>query len=354
MSPASPVKVSICRWLNDALWAFSMTYDEGTVDTLANALPVHRRFGFPGHVDVVAGQLGQRRNCLGSSLNGYMHMSATELKCLLDEGWGVGNHSWSHYSYPCQGGLDLYREVAWSKYRLEDAIEHPVRIFTIPNDTHNYEPVIELVKQHYQGCVHVEGGPNRTGFDPYRIGNCMLASGGFRPRPGWPEELKPENLTLEFVRDSWVLLTTHLCLPDVPQAWKCVTPEYLAGYFAKVVEISAGRVWAAKPDDVIDYVRLRRSLKIENVRRTDAGLAFDVGGDWPVGVVNSRVSLRVSGLSCSRPPCIENELHVHAGGYSLHQGIESVVADGDDWLVTMQLAPHRTVRMQNAPENVAG
>ena len=97
-----------------------------------------------------------------------MHMSAVQLKELLQRGWGVGNHSWSHYIHPCQPGLDLYREVVWSKYRLEDDIGHPVRIFTIPNDTHNYPPVIDLVKQHYLACAHIEGGLNREGFDLYR------------------------------------------------------------------------------------------------------------------------------------------------------------------------------------------
>ena len=66
-------KVDICRWLNDAPFAYSMTYDEGTVDALANALPIHEKFGFPGHVDVVSGQLGRQRNCFCSS---------TRAKCL--------------------------------------------------------------------------------------------------------------------------------------------------------------------------------------------------------------------------------------------------------------------------------
>jgi len=128
---------------------------------------------------------------------------------------GVGNHSWSHYSHPCQPGLDLHREVVRSKYRIEDTIDHPVRIFTIPNDTYNYEPVIALVKRHYLACAHVEGGPNREGFDLYKIGNCMVASSGFRPRPGWPAEMRTENLTLDFIRDSWIYETTHLCMRDV-------------------------------------------------------------------------------------------------------------------------------------------
>ena len=173
--------VSICRWRNDAPFAYSMTCDEGTVDTMEYALPVHEQFGFPGHVDVLAGQLG----------------------------------------------LDLCREVVWSKYRLEDAIEHPVRIFTIPNDTHNYPPVIDLVREHYLACAYIEGGPNRENFDLYNIGSCMVPVGGFRARPGWPEEMKTENLSLDFVRDSWIYETSHLCMPDVPQQWKCVTPDYM-------------------------------------------------------------------------------------------------------------------------------
>ena len=337
--------VTLCQWKHDAPFAYSMTYDEGTVDTMANALPVHERFGFPGHVDVVAGQLGQPRDCFQSSMNGYQHMGVAELKLLLDRGWGVGNLSWSHYVYPCQPGLDLYREVVWSKYRLEDALDHPVRIFTIPNDTHNYEPVLEMVKEHYLACAYIEGAPNRGDFDLYRIGNCMVAVGGFRPRPGWPEELKTENLSLGFLQDSWLYETTHLCLWDVPQAHKCVTPEYLTRRFEVLQEISDGKLWAATPDDVIDYELLRRNLRIAAARPEDDGVVFDVEGEWPVGVINSVVTLRVSGVDWSQAPVVEQEYHQVPGGYSAHDQIEEIAADGGDWLITMQLAPGRTVRV---------
>ncbi|MCF7853799.1 MAG: polysaccharide deacetylase family protein [Candidatus Pacebacteria bacterium] len=346
MTNDDTVNVDICRWRHDAPFAYSMTYDEGTVDALANAVPIHEEFGFPGHVDVVAGQLGRQRHCLGSSLNHFVHMSADELKILLERGWGVGNHSWSHYSFPAQPGLDLYREVVWSKYRLEDLIEHPVRIFTIPNDKHNYEPVIDLVKQHYLGCAYIEGGPNREGFDLYKIGNCMVASGGFRSRPGWTPEMKTENLTLEFVRDSWVYETSHLVMWNVPQDHKCVTPEYMTQRFEKLNEISGGKLWAATPDDVIDYVLMRGHLRIENVQASSEGVSFDVTGEWPVGVMNSAVTIRVSGAAFDKPPEVANELHVAAGGYTQHQNVESVERDGNDWLITMHLAPHRTVHLK--------
>lgn len=336
-------KIAICRWKSDAPFAYSMTYDEGTVDTLANALPIHEKFGFPGHVDVVAGQLGQKREAFASSLNDYVHMSADELKFLMGRGWGVGNHSWSHYVYPCQPGVNLYREVIWSKYRLEDMLDHPVRIFTIPNDAYNYEAVLELVKQHYLACAYIDGGPNREDFDLYKIGNCMVASGGFRPRPGWPEELKTERLSLDFVKDSWVYETSHLCMWDVPQAHKCVTPEYMTARFEKLNAISGGKLWAAKPDDVIDYELMRRHLRIENIHVRENALCFDVDGEWPVGVMNSTVTLRISGWKTDHTPHIEQTFHRTEGGYAMHRAIESIVRDGDGWLLTLQLAPHRTV-----------
>ncbi len=339
-----PCKVDICRWRNDAPFAYSMTYDEGTVDALANALPIHEAFGIPGHVDVVAGQLGRPRDCFGSTINGYVHMSADELKVLLARGWGVGNHSWSHYMFPCQPGLDLYREVVWSKYRLEDAIEHPVRIFTIPNDVFNYLPVIGLVKDHYLACADIEGGPNREGFDLYRIGNFLVAAGEISPRPGWPEALKTENLHREFLHGAWLYETSHLVMHNVPQAHKCLTPEALTRRFERLREISGGRFWAATPDDVIDYELMRRKLRICNARPGNGGgVAFDVEGEWPVGVINSFLTLRVSGPSWKELPRVESRFGGMAPGDHLHDEVESVVRDGDDLLVTLQLTPKRTV-----------
>ncbi|MDP6776973.1 MAG: polysaccharide deacetylase family protein [Candidatus Latescibacteria bacterium] len=338
--------VTICKWRNDAPFAYSMTYDEGTVDALANGLPIHERFGIPGHVDVVAGQLGRQRNAFASSINEFFHMSVDELKFMLDKGWGVGNHSWSHYLYPCMPGLDLFREVVWSRYRLEDMLDSPVRIFTIPNSEINYEPVLDLVKQHYLACAYISGGPNRDGFDLYRIGNCMVAAGGFRPREGWPEEMKTENLSAEFIADSWVYETSHLFMWDVPQSHKCVTPEYMIARFGKLNEVSDGRFWAAKPDDVIDYELLRRNLRVENVRTEETVVRFDVAGEWPVGIINSDLTLRLSGSGFDRPPEIEQEFHSRDGGQAMHNAVQTVARDGDDWLITMQLTPGRTVSLR--------
>lgn len=340
--------VEICKWKNDAPFAYSMTYDEGTVDALASALPVHEQFGFPGHLDVVAGQIGQVRNCFGSSLNGYVHLSADELKYMVGKGWGIGNHSWSHYVYPCHPGLDLYREVVWSKYRLEDMLGQPIRIFTIPNDKFNYAPVIDLVKQHYLACCYVEGAPNREGFDLHKIGNFMVASGKIRPRPGWPEELLTENLSLAYLRGSWLYETSHLVAWNVPQAHKCTTPESLTARFRKLTDISGGKLWAATPDDVIDYELLRRHLSIENIRQEEGKLVFDVNGSWPIGVVNGTVTLKVTGSGWRHAPQVSRRFHQvdDVEGPTMLDRVQSIVHKDGDWLVSLQLTPWQTIVLQ--------
>lgn len=330
--------VSLCTWLHDAPFAYSMTYDEGTVDALSNALPVHEQFGFPGHVDVVAGQLGRQRRAYGSSLNEYVHMSAEELRFLLDRGWGVGNHSWSHYVHPLQPGLDLWREVVWSKYRLEDALDHPVRIFTIPNDKHNYEPVLDLVKQHYLACAYIDGAPNRDDFDLYRIGNFMVASGEIVASYDWKRELLTDNLDLEFLRGSWLYETSHLVMWNVPQAHKCLTPEDLTRRFAKLSEVCGGTLWAATPDDVVDYVLLRRALTATVTRTEARAVEFALEGEWPVGVVNSRVSFRVSGLPAAKACEVACEPSPLPGG-RLRAQVYSAEKRGRDFVITADAVP---------------
>ncbi|MDD5597276.1 MAG: polysaccharide deacetylase family protein [Victivallaceae bacterium] len=257
-------RLKICKWLGDAPCAYSMTYDEGFIDVLANAYPLHVKYGIPGHLDAVAGQLGMRRNCFRSSMNGIFHMGVEHLKFLIGEGWSVGNHSYSHFCWPDQPGLDLYREVVYSKYLLEDLLGCPVTLFTIPNGMYNYEPALPYIKQAgYLGCHAVDGGVNYDDVDLLKIGNFMVATGPIRPRLGWPEKLLTENITFDDIKDGWLCETTHLVMPNVIQPWKNITPEDLEKRFVRLTEITGNRMWAAVPEDVIDYILMRRNTEIK-------------------------------------------------------------------------------------------
>ena len=284
--------IEICRFPDDAPCAYSMTYDEGFVHVLANALPIHERHGFPGHVDMVAGQLGKPRECLRSSMNGIFHMGAEHLRFLLSCGWSVGSHSYSHYCYPDQPGLDLYREVVLSRHALEDTLGVPVTFFAVPNDAYNYEPALPFIRQAgYRGCHYIDGGLSRDDVELLKIPNFMVASGAIRPRPGWPETLLTENLAPGTLDGGWLCETTHLVMHDTIQDWKNTTPEALDARFSRITEITDGKVWAAVPEDVIDYILLRRATTV----RDSGGGRWEIAAAPPVGLRSYALTFRFLG-----------------------------------------------------------
>jgi len=70
------------------------------------------------------------------------------------------------------------------------------------------------------------------------------------------------------------------------------------------------------------------------------------GIPYPVGVASSFVTLRVSGARLAREPKLSIEYHADSAGYAgAHTQLRSARPDGQDWLVTLQLAPRRTIRL---------
>ena len=113
-------------WKNGKRWVYSITYDEGCEALLEYALPVHREYGVPGHVALLASQIGVPRNVPGSSYDGMMILSKKQIHKLCAEGWGVSCHSMTHAAITA--GSANY-EVVESRKVLEEALEMPVTMF---------------------------------------------------------------------------------------------------------------------------------------------------------------------------------------------------------------------------------
>ena len=74
------------KWKDDKRWVYSITYDEGCQALLEHAVEVHRGFGVPGHLALVASQIGVPRNVPGSSYDGMMILSKAQIQALCAEG----------------------------------------------------------------------------------------------------------------------------------------------------------------------------------------------------------------------------------------------------------------------------
>jgi len=127
--------VEIDRWKYGKRWVYSITYDEALTSVVENALPIHRRFGVPGHLAVVVGQMGQPRDVRGSGYDAtYRHVSVAECKLCLREGWSVSSHSMTHNTLP--GGMarpeNAWIEVVESRRLLEEWLGTPVTAFIAP------------------------------------------------------------------------------------------------------------------------------------------------------------------------------------------------------------------------------
>ncbi|OQB36566.1 MAG: Polysaccharide deacetylase [Candidatus Latescibacteria bacterium ADurb.Bin168] len=122
-------------WKNGTRWVYSITYDEGCAALLDHALPVHRRYGVPGHVAVLASQIGVPRNVPGSSYHGMMILSADEIHSLRAEGWGVSCHSMTHASITPG---NAHYEVVKSRAVLEEMLGIAVPLFCVPGSNDCY------------------------------------------------------------------------------------------------------------------------------------------------------------------------------------------------------------------------
>src|ERR1051325_2060987 len=159
-------------WKNGKRWVYSITYDEGCADLLKPALPLHRQYGIPGHVALVASQIGVPRNVPGSSYHGMMILSKAEIEMLAAEGWNVSCHSMTHATFTEQ---HAHCEVVKSRKVLGDALGRPVTMFCVPGDNTSYPASLALAPEAgYHAIMTIYDQVNQQETDLLRLGRCPL------------------------------------------------------------------------------------------------------------------------------------------------------------------------------------
>jgi peptidoglycan/xylan/chitin deacetylase (PgdA/CDA1 family) len=253
--------VDIAPWKDDATFVYSVVFDEGTIDCLANAFPLGQQYGIPGDVAVVAGQLGEKRHVERSSLNDYFHMGPKHLKFLLSQGWSVSNHSYSHPPLREPNSIDYEQEIVESFHVLERSLGQPVQIFSSWNSFEVYNTVRSWVERTpgYIGLTRASNDAehiNGPDFDPFSIWrNRLCEDDEIEYLLPW---LSRRGFEPERVQGKWLVDVTHLVLYKTPQGHKCISPYALEGRFDQMRTQFGDSMWAANPDDVVRYRYLRK------------------------------------------------------------------------------------------------
>ena len=245
-------------WPNGKRWVYSITYDEGCADLLNYVLPVHRKYGIPGHVALVAGQVGVRRNVPGSSYDGMMILNQAQLHSLAAEGWGISCHSMTHAAIRED---NAEYEVVLSRGILESATGLPVTMFCVPGDN-TYYPASRAVaeKAGYKAVMTIYDRVNPPDVDLLSLGRVPLHTEYPPPFNSVFDSYKRLHQAADM--GGWVIDYCHCPMPGKPvHPAKDCTIEELEARFETVQRVGGDDVWLAEPNDVVEYLLHTRTVQ---------------------------------------------------------------------------------------------
>ncbi len=256
--------LTICNWKHGKRWVYSITYDEALVELHKFAVPIHEEYGIPGHVEAVAGHIGEVRNIGNSSYNGFRHMSGEEMRDLIARGWGVGNHSWSHQNI----APDMVdRELRQAREVLEEAIDGPVDLYCSPgNNTNMADHVLAACRDYgYLGAMSLTDALNRPGGELFWLNRTALHDHYYEP---FHSEFDPyRNIRHAQEDGGWVIDYCHCPLEEPVHPNKDCSEAQLRRRFETVLS-EGGDVWCAVPEEALFYHLTRRHTQIETLADT--------------------------------------------------------------------------------------
>jgi peptidoglycan/xylan/chitin deacetylase (PgdA/CDA1 family) len=318
--------ISVCPWLGDKRWVYSITFDEALSDLHRFTVPILAEYGVPGHVEVVVGQMGEARHVGASSYNGMRHMGPEELRDLVARGWGVGNHSWSHATVNAEtAGLELGR----AKEILEAAIDRPVTVYCAPGNNANMnEAALDACRRFgYLGAMSITDALNRPGDDDLLwLNRTFLHAQGYGP---FFSEFDPfRNLQHAHREQGWVIDYLHCPLETAVHPNKDCSQAQLRERIETVVAEGGDDVWLTTVEEPLDYRYTRRHVQITPA----ANGPGDGSGEGAGNGSDNRFVIGAPGL----PP----HVHWRVVTLALPRGTRAVEVDGE---------PHPLYRKRGQP-----
>lgn len=266
-------------WKHGWRWVYSVIYDEAVESLLEHALPLHRQHGMPGTVAMAAEPLAEggqlRLTSRGSEHGRYLNVG--EVEELQRHGWSVA--SLGPRRDQADGGDRAPTRSAPtrdSRVALEQLVGAPVTVLTVSTIDHHHGILPEEIQAAgYLGVFTLEDRLNYNHVDEdfLALGRSALYTVEGLPLPARTYD---PYWRLHQARDTegWLVDSARLVSEEPADPERDVTPALLAERFAKVAEV--GDVWLATPDEVIDYILMRRASHPREYRATDEAITFSM------------------------------------------------------------------------------
>ena len=147
-----------------------ITFDDGYLNNLTNALPVLKKQGFTSTCYVVDGLLGQT-NVWDESIGIAQTPLMTEEQLLQWQAGGqeVGAHTQDHVDLQTVSEIAAWKQIAKSKTTLQTLLAKPVSHFCYPYGKYNAGVREEIRKAGYTGSLSTLRGCVEKPFDPFGL-----------------------------------------------------------------------------------------------------------------------------------------------------------------------------------------
>jgi hypothetical protein len=261
-------------WKYGWRWVYCVTYDEAVHSLLKHALPLHLQHEMPGTVTLDEAGLSAgdgRQGVIDDDLDSTLSIEG--IHELQRNGWSVACqvrtreecNDWA----PTRGA-----PTQDSREALEQLLGKPVTVLAVSRQDHHHGFLPEEIQAAgYLGVLTQEDrlNYNHVDEDLHALGRSALYTIEGLPLPA--RDYDP-YWRLHQAKDTegW-LIDSARCVSEEPaDPERDITPALLAERFAKVAEV--GDVWRTTPDEVLDFLLMRRAAHPRGLRAADGEISF--------------------------------------------------------------------------------
>jgi peptidoglycan/xylan/chitin deacetylase (PgdA/CDA1 family) len=147
-----------------------ISFDDGYLSQVTHALPVLRRLGWPGVLNLELGKIGSR----GALTDG-------QVRRLIASGWEIDSHTLTHPDLTTLDPARLHHELAGSRAALRRRFGVAAAFFCYPSGRFDVAVEAAVRAAGYRAATTTQLGLARPGGDPFALPRVRV-NGGERPR----------------------------------------------------------------------------------------------------------------------------------------------------------------------------
>lgn len=152
-----------------------ITFDDGYLNNLHNALPVLKKHGFTATIYAVSGMIGGTNSWDRELVIEKPLMSRRDWQAWLAAGMDVGSHTRTHARLRQLDTAAAWEEIAESRHDLEQQLGCDVRHFCYPYGEFDATHAAMAQEAGYSSATTTRRGRVHPGEDPYTLRRIMVA-----------------------------------------------------------------------------------------------------------------------------------------------------------------------------------